>query len=119
MNELIVRDPDYIRRLQQYPGMTAFSELNGINPCSAVSAAAPARQRFIADNPGYVISITQRIVAEFRYFENYQLPVINALSGINKIYVHSAAGSYELSLLNYSNPLNTHNTYQPKIQVRA
>jgi hypothetical protein len=120
MTEIIARDPDYIRRLQQHPGITIFSRIENVRPFSAVLSEAPARENFIATRPHYIAAIMHRTVEEFAHFQKYEKPVISDLSGDRKLYVHSAAGPYEIAMLKtYLYVQHALETYYPKIQVRV
>ncbi len=120
MSNLIAKDPDYIRRLRQHPQITIYSRIENVQPWDSVLAVPVARDQFIASRPHYVAALNQRPVAEFEHYQRYEKPAIVQLSGKIDVYVNSAAGSYEISLLkNYIVTKNALETYYPKIQVKA
>ncbi|MEZ4741626.1 MAG: hypothetical protein R3B45_04140 [Bdellovibrionota bacterium] len=118
MSKLIAENPDYIKMLRMHPGVTIYQTIASSQKYESVTGLKIKRQQFIASQPAYITSILNRVTVEYARYQKYERPEIIDISNSSSPFVHSAAGPYEIQLLNlyhlvqkslekYSNRINT------------
>ena len=98
-NFLISRNNYYIDSLRGSPGMTSYQRVASIKPSQAILKAHFETEKFLQRRPDYIANILQRIPNAYKQYQHNEKPVIQNLSD-KPMWVHSAAGSYEIEILN-------------------